>query len=1555
MLRKTVITALLLSLCCALCAAAQEYRQTLSIVLDQNPAAQIEAPLVVKKPSESVRVDWVEMRGAGSNVPLASPRSAKIYYSRTPGGGDLSKYACVEIMETDNVSASFGPGISKKYIRFKPANNGIGAGAYYCIIADSAGGVTYYSNYFELKVASANPPTLRDPKGLLGAAKVINELTPTFSWNPVDGVPYYHIILSDEPIPLANIIDGGRINLGFSVVWQAITPNTRITYGAPDPSNTITAAPPPLSSGKEYTWMVLNNYGNHTAFSDGSAIDIPGVFRVSGQPLRAPKIVSPNNRTESGDIVKFTWTNLDTAASSYLVNLFVNADPKDLGVGGLSQLENADASARMLVWETTVSRAGKKQNDNLSADLLNAKGTLTGGDYFWRVYALDGRGAATTDSTSKGVFKYQGVPSGTVAVKTMEMVGAAESRLGYVELKSEVISGPLQAPLAFYTLADGYHERGFPEGTYRITAIKEGYNTQTVTFSVTAGKTTPVNIYMKKPDAAIYGRVAGPDSAWVNLAKVTAVSEWGDTVAALTDAGGNFTINCREADWTVTVGKAGYGSPRPVAVTLRQGDNTNLGTFYLTKNPYTLSGTVRNADGVPVIGVKVRVLREGVLVDELASTPQNGAYSFSLPSGTFTLTAEKPGFVMYGRSVELAGSRNQDITMAGNAALVNGAVVGKSWNNGTGKYESSPIPNARVTFISAPDTFMVTGDATFGKFSLSVPGGRKFTVKSEAGGFVSIGGAAGSVATVSGATHTYFDTLQALAMISGKAVDESNRPVSGVDIIVYDTSSNEAAASAKSSGDGTFEIRNIPDGKYIVNAGRSGYYLLNAGELAGGLEVSGGRPAPSRASYALTMGVGRNRIIWNVGGGYVGKGSIKVTSPLNKTIPFNNAAAALDSVGPGDYIIEAVAETDPALLQLSYRKFNVPANPAEFFNTVRFPFRYTRPDTVSVNNNGEIALVVSAIDDASTDRVELYYRSEGSTQYKKMPASNGYTFRLKPDRDGCGLQYYFRVELSNGDVYGSAKQVFTSYVMPNNAVISRISVEPGSSGDTLYLPSSGSTPFTFSAFYSDLFIPFGETVMKDMKIGGMDWSVDGNGASINGSRSERTVALTAGADSASVTLVARFTPRPPYAMKAGRDSTIRIPIKITGSALDSVAVVRNGGSGPLPNTENASFRVEAFDKSGKPVTVSTLWSVAPESGGRIDGDGLFEPRQDFFGVARVFASAGGRAAEYREARAELPGLGVSYALSGKNAADTASTHTGLKLAFAPNSVPAGESVELRAVIHSTNSDLKNSIHKGSGIFRMADSLAYDVEFSTVDIVDGTVSIIIDIPAHLRSEAAKNPDNFKVARWHTDSLMWIELPSSEVLSGGAAAAAKLRRDADGALNRSGVSKLSKKLTAAALSASQSAAASKLYASARYAIVSKSVSFSVGLTVSPNPFSPYIRPVKEHGKNKSPGDVPAGTCFRVNVAAEESYVKSVEVQVYNATGKRVWAVEKLGSEVGETVVWWDGRASERKEDYHTYEQNMGKGRMCRNGRYFVTVVVTDVNNRKKRAMKPLVMMK
>jgi hypothetical protein len=137
------------------------------------------------------------------------------------------------------------------------------------------------------------------PVKTIGPTDTISELSPTFQWQANPGVPYYDLILSDEALNIDTA--NGKVNLqGLSISWQAITPNTQIVYGTPDPSGMLTATPPPLSPGKQYFWVVLNTYKNSPLYSS-SKVGLPTSFTVKGIPLAKPKNISPKSVVLTSD------------------------------------------------------------------------------------------------------------------------------------------------------------------------------------------------------------------------------------------------------------------------------------------------------------------------------------------------------------------------------------------------------------------------------------------------------------------------------------------------------------------------------------------------------------------------------------------------------------------------------------------------------------------------------------------------------------------------------------------------------------------------------------------------------------------------------------------------------------------------------------------------------------------------------------------------------------------------------------------------------------------------------------------------------------------------------------------------------------------------------------------------------------------------------------------------------------------------------------------------------------------------------------------------------
>ncbi|MDR2592652.1 MAG: carboxypeptidase-like regulatory domain-containing protein [Chitinispirillales bacterium] len=1578
MLRKIEAAVLSVLACFAFAAAAQ--KQSLKIVPDPSSAG-------VRAQDNVVRVKWVQLsEDAGAQSLADDPRDAGVYYSATPSGGNLARYTRLASAIDSNVSANFYGASRSKSVSFVPNRQGgrMGPGVYYIIVASVNGSDTLYSDYFRLMVRSEDPPAIESPKAnIVGGefVKTVTELAPVFRWKPVPGVPYYHIILSDKPFINSN----NKLNTDVNIIWQAITQNTQITYGAPDPSNTITSAPPPLALGTTYSWMVLNNYGNRPEFTSWEVLNmtdgVAGRFKIGGDAqntLRVPRAQSPrppSNTFRDNDQITFKWNNLDTRATSYLVNILREGTAATFGMEGMG-----DFKMGLLAWETTVPRGS--QTDALNVT-LDAAGTLTGGLYKWRVYALDSRGAAFTDSTdtlSASPFNYTRRDEGAISIATRERIGDTTLAVGYVELKLEVLSGPTMAPLLFYTGSGGLQERAFAAGTYRITAVKEGYFTYTTTVTVSGGRTTSVNIPMSRPEAVLYGRVlTAADSSAVSAAKVTAVSELGDTVSAVTDSRGAFTISCRAAEWSVTVEKSGFQTSSRMRVSLRLDDNLDIGSTYLARSPFALSGVVRNSNGQPVMGARVRILRDGAIADELASTPQNGAYVFYLNSGTYTITAEKPGFAMFSRSVAVVGAMTQNITIKEGAVVVSGVITGKRWVASVNDYRAAPIVSARVTFADAarPDTFTVTSDAVFGKFSVSLPIDRDYKVIASAAGFSANGNARDfNTRGVGGTLAKPYadDTLYALATIKA-SVTGADEGVP-VDVIVYDANDNgRVIASGRIVVSGNLErdvceLSNIPDGNNIkIVAGAERFFTRERDIQT--IAIRNGSLAPNREVYNFPMERGNGRVSFNVAG-YAGGGVVKVVSPLNRTIPFvanaPGVVAELNGVGNVEYVV-GVVPSDTSRLELSYHKFAVSSGDPRT-ESLSLPFTYTARSVADIDTSAGFVKInwpAGPVSGPSVNRVELYYRSEGSARFDSIgvnvEAGMLQEFKINRNvRDGCNLYHYFRVYTNTGDIYGSSNQLYRTYVRPNEKIISRVVVEPGvTGGDTLVMSSSYPTVFTFKAFYGDQFGP----IIID-SVGTVSWKV-WRVAWVTDVAREDTARGTGTTFSYTtpspergeqyLILQAVLTPsRNGYKTKSGAPhDTVLFPVRVTGKALKSISILRNGDAGPILNTETAGFRVEAFDTSGTPVTVLPReWRIYPNNGrdsaGTIDGYGLFKPNPGFVGMAGIVATVGGRRLEYTEPGAEIPGQRVNYLL--RRSGSVANTLKGMRVIF--------DTVRTSTVLEVTVPQLKNYIHRGTENYTMADTVAFDMTVRDTSAIGGNIVLEFDVPRHLRDAVGNSDYEFRVGKWFPDSLQWVPTDSTRITGGVVSTVlSPLSAASEQSLTKAKAKRTSvvRKVSKAAALFGQVSKASAIYVSARYALVLKTSKTSLSLSISPHPFSPYIVPKKEYPNNRDT----AGTCIKVNIQAPDPFVKSVKVRVHNAAGKMVWGVEKLGAQTGENRFWWNGRTSGSggavseivwSEDY--YNSNRSRP-MCRNGRYYVMVILTDMEGKQKRVMKPLVLMK
>lgn len=1449
----------------------------------------VEAPIGVMSSDTLIWVKWTGTSRSG----LLSPDSGTIYFSKSPGGGKIANYKdSINFIEADSLNNKyFPPSYTSNFpcrgVAFKAKNQEkMGSGVFYSVVAYKGKTDTLVSNEFQIIIESPNAVKIISPTA------TTSSLTPTFQWMPNSGVPYYHIILSDDKIDIKSEEDGDKIDIqGLSIVWQAITPNTQIVYGAPDPSGTITADPPPLSPGQQYSWFVLNNYGNHLAFSS-QRFDIPGSFTISGTSLKKPVCIYPKSDSLSSDkdsIIRFKWTNLDVKSNTYKLYVYSTQSYEEL-------------KAQVIVWQTEVMAVNA--SETMSVD-VNAKSIFATNNYSWRIIATDEKGAGTSSDTVG--FRYE-VPTGKLVIKTMKKISSDDgsgvkttnSNVGLVKIQVEVLDGPMEAPLFFYTDLDGYVSRDRPTGTYRITAIKNEFENQVQTVVVSRNITTNVTFILTRPEATIYGKVVDESRKGINLAFITGVSDIGDSLSTQTDALGNFVFKCYGADWSIAAQKTGYKSVLPEKVTVNSGENFKFDTILMYKNPITLSGTVKNTSGIPLLGVKVRLLNDGALIEEIPATSQNGTFSFSIQPGSYTITATKTGFTSYQGKFDVVNSKSINITLQPGASLVSGYVYGKKW---VGEREIiAPVTNATVKFIniSSLDTFTCITDATYGDYKVSLQGNQKFTIVSTANGYA-FKDVPCTVSTQLKTTQTYNDTIQSFGLVTGTVYCSSP---SNVIISLKKVFSTDNPITGKTLTNGSFEVRNIVDGKYTINVGKDGFVLDS---IAGSdtIVVSGGRSNPSQTAIYLKPGT--KTIKWNISPENF-TGTIKLQLPLQKTI---NSTDSLKGAGTGIYVINVDAKND-SFIDLSYHQFSVKDDDLIYTDNVKMNVMHSKIDTL-FPDNGKVILLLRA--EEKLDSAAVFYKDASGSNYRKntiIQQDSIFKFNIEPPRDGSTMLYYFKAWRKT-DVFGYDKENYRVYVAPDSSRLTRIEIEPYNE-DTLVLPSSYPLQFTLKGYYSSAFIPF--TKLNGQAV---SWRItDPQGCTIDRTNG-LDVTVTTGKNRAFAIPVTLTATIDTTKIKVTGNNSVSVVFRISGSKIANLNVKRIDAGNPNPvkasGIDKVEFSATGTDQAGALIDIVPKWSILPENAGVISSDGIFLPDKNFCGSVRIFAEAVGIRDEYCIDGSERPGVKVQYMITHKNTADTASNENGCTVVFPSGIVSRGEI----GLLSIETQILNNKIRRGTGLMKTIDSTAFlitETEGVTFEKLENdSINLVLSVPEVIQKEISNGSRDAAIACWNEDSLKWDPLVNSRIADNG-------------------------KTISAALT--------------HFSVYSIVIGPSRGgyMNVTPNPFSPYVWP-----KTVSPEEKRFGTCISFKVETDEPPLKDVKLRIFTITGEPIWSMQIQNANQFPYQLWWDGRTLER-EMVWTQPGNIicVKGnKMCRNGRYFAVLSAKDSKNKEQRFMKQIVLMR
>jgi hypothetical protein len=492
-------------------------------------------------------------------------------------------------------------------LTLKAVYEDIDPGIHFCVLAAVNSSDT--SDEFVLIIESPLLPGPTAPPG----GSVLHETTTLFEWDPVDGVPYYHVIVSDTEAEISEV-NGELVLDGANLIWQAITGGTSIQYGSLDPSGHFTASngiSPPLMAGFDYNWFVLNNYGGHPLLTSvvGAGISSFTVDVEAG--LSAPDLLSPPDSIAiTDDLVEFEWS--DVGASVYY--LYIH-EKRTLGGG----------EASYPVWSGAVTEP--------RAD-VHVASFLTTGDYRWRVVAIDAAGRGVATGTRGFVFSTQ---TGTARIVTE----AAGEPLPWVLTEIEFLAGGVDL-IPVVTNENGFAEKQLIPGEYLFHATKQGHVDTTAQAVVQADETTVVLIGMRRAPARVRGTVLDEAEDPVFDADVLA-RRGEETVDGSSDANGNFVLEVDPGTWALTAEKQGYEPADPETVTVEAGAYFELeDPLVLVGSPVAVTGNVLNHGGSPVAGATVRAQGDGGTPS--ATTNATGRFSLELAQGRWSVWAEKSGF-----------------------------------------------------------------------------------------------------------------------------------------------------------------------------------------------------------------------------------------------------------------------------------------------------------------------------------------------------------------------------------------------------------------------------------------------------------------------------------------------------------------------------------------------------------------------------------------------------------------------------------------------------------------------------------------------------------------------------------------------------------------------------------------------------------------------------------------------------------------------------------------------------------------------------------------------
>lgn len=436
----------------------------------------------------------------------------------------------------------------------------------------------------------------------------------------------------------------------------------------------------------------------------------------------------------------------------------------DGGLAGLSQTARLEGSSLMLLALQALTPDLQTRNtmDQLATWLTQSQGAdgAWGNDLYLTAYALAALAPVSSDGTLRhaavSYLKSQQSANGdwandpfltAVILRALSGMPGAVTPPAVNGVIGQVFSTAGNLPLSGVTVAiDGTDKTTTTDaqGKFQLTAVPTssqvlrftlaGY--QVRTYAITVPSTSHLNLgnVMMSPAstavATLSGTVKDIDSQQLIAGATIALSS-SPAVSVQTDSSGHYQIsNLAAGSYTLTLSGTGY-TAQTVTVSLSEGSNLLQLVLRKQSNPTPLpSGPTTLSGQVVALGSAQPLADVQVLVNQLpiTTTTSTGAFSLSLPAGTYRLDYQKAGYQPLAQNVAVTGGGSASI---GQVALTAQRSTTRLTGLVTDEQTQQPLANATVQIV---DGASASTDAA-GRYVLDNIAATEFDIRVSATGY----------------------------------------------------------------------------------------------------------------------------------------------------------------------------------------------------------------------------------------------------------------------------------------------------------------------------------------------------------------------------------------------------------------------------------------------------------------------------------------------------------------------------------------------------------------------------------------------------------------------------------------------------------------------------------------------------------------------------------------------------------------------------------------------------------------------------------------------------